>query len=144
MVPSLQELAAIPIRHSERTPSVSWCKRLETRMVVTTYNHHVRLLSPGPLVGWHHQSLLGRGSRHCYGINYTQNPAGGRNGHPAIFLSFGLTSEPSMIHVLVPQLGASPERILVISGEGDGRKIIEILNVASSEYNLFRLQCCAH
>jgi len=25
------------------------------------------------LVGWHHQSLLGRGSRHCYGINYTHN-----------------------------------------------------------------------
>jgi len=22
------------------------------------------------LVGWHHQSLLVRGSRHCYGINY--------------------------------------------------------------------------
>jgi hypothetical protein len=25
---------------------------------------------PSLLVGLHHQSLLGRGSRHCYGINY--------------------------------------------------------------------------
>jgi hypothetical protein len=29
---------------------------------------------PSLLVGSHHQSLLGPGSRHCYGINYTQNP----------------------------------------------------------------------
>ena len=26
---------------------------------------------PSLLVGSHHQSLLGAGSRHCYGINYT-------------------------------------------------------------------------
>ena len=52
---------------------------LEARMVITTYNHHVRLLSPEPLVGWHHQSLLGAGSRHCYGINNTQNARLGAN-----------------------------------------------------------------
>jgi hypothetical protein len=44
---------------------------LEGRVVIASYNHHVRLLSPEPF-GWsHHQSLLGPGSRHCYGINYT-------------------------------------------------------------------------
>src|SRR5215471_5242587 len=32
----------------------------------------VRLLSTRAfLVGWHHQSLLGRRSRRCHGINYT-------------------------------------------------------------------------
>ena len=43
---------------------------LETRVVVTTYNHHVRLLSPEQPLGWFgsHQSLSGHGSRHCYGI----------------------------------------------------------------------------
>jgi hypothetical protein len=30
------------------------------------YNQHVRLSRA--LVGWHHQSLLRPGSRHCYGI----------------------------------------------------------------------------
>src|ERR1700675_3105413 len=29
------------------------------------------------LVGWHHQSLLGSGSRHCYGINYAHHAAAG-------------------------------------------------------------------
>src|ERR1700687_1265425 len=28
---------------------------------------------PSLLVGLHHQSLLGSGSRHCYGINYTNH-----------------------------------------------------------------------
>src|SRR5947207_14960770 len=37
-------------------------------MIVTTYNQHVRLLSSEPLVGLRLQSLLGPGSRHCYGI----------------------------------------------------------------------------
>ena len=31
-------------------------------------NQHVRLPFSRALVGWHHQSLLGPGSRHCYGI----------------------------------------------------------------------------
>src|ERR1039458_3196388 len=43
----------------------------------------VRLLSPERswLVGWLvgcHQSLLGYRSRHCHGINFTQNPHRGR------------------------------------------------------------------
>src|SRR6202163_2482966 len=44
---------------------------LEARMIVTPYNNHVGSFLPG--LGWfqHHQSLLGRGSRHCYGINYS-------------------------------------------------------------------------
>ena len=77
--------------------------------------------------------------------HYTHNPLGvARNRHPAIVLSFGLTSKPSMIYVLVPQLGASPERVLVISEAGAGRKLLELFNVAPSQHNLFRLQCCAH
>ena len=54
--------------------AIHQCYLLKPRVVVTTYNHHVRLLSPGPLVGWHHQSLLGHWSRHCYGINYARHP----------------------------------------------------------------------
>src|SRR5690349_2134342 len=38
---------------------------LHARMIVTTYNQHVRLLSSEPLVGLRLQSLLGPGSRHC-------------------------------------------------------------------------------
>src|SRR5438552_1431771 len=41
---------------------------LESRVTVTTDNDHVRLLSPEPWLVSRHQSLLGRGSRHCYGI----------------------------------------------------------------------------
>src|SRR5665811_541656 len=37
----------------------------------------VRLLSPEPFwLVWHHQSLLGPGSRHCHGINYTNDAPG--------------------------------------------------------------------
>src|SRR5216684_1823723 len=35
---------------------------------------------PSLLVGSHHQSLLGAGSRHCYGINYTNNRPRGSGG----------------------------------------------------------------
>jgi hypothetical protein len=52
------------------------CNLLKSQLIVTTSNHHVRLLSPGPLVGWHHQSLLGHWSRHCYGIIYTNDLGG--------------------------------------------------------------------
>jgi hypothetical protein len=41
---------------------------LEARVIITSYNDHVRLLSPEPFVGLAPQSLLGPGSRHCYGI----------------------------------------------------------------------------
>src|SRR5579864_5966525 len=41
---------------------------LEPRMIVTAYNQHVRLLSSEPFGGLRFQSLLGPGSRHCYGI----------------------------------------------------------------------------
>jgi hypothetical protein len=56
------EIVAVPMepsRSSERFPSP--IGELED----------VRLLSPEALAGWHHQSLLERGSRHCHGINYT-------------------------------------------------------------------------
>ena len=43
---------------------------LETRVVIASYNDHCSAPFSRALVGWHHQSLLGRGSRHCYGINY--------------------------------------------------------------------------
>src|ERR1700687_1593678 len=42
-------------------------------MVIRSYNDHCSAPFSRALVGWHHQSLLGRGSRHCYGINYTKN-----------------------------------------------------------------------
>jgi hypothetical protein len=41
---------------------------LEARVIITSYNDHVRLLSFEPFVGLAPQSLLGPGSRHCYGI----------------------------------------------------------------------------
>jgi hypothetical protein len=47
---------------------------LEARMVIATYNPHVRLLLPG--LGWlAPPKSIGRGSRHCYGINSTHHPA---------------------------------------------------------------------
>src|SRR5580700_11369556 len=49
---------------------------LKARVIIASYNDHVRLLSPERswLVG-SHQSLLGYRSRHCHGINFTQNPS---------------------------------------------------------------------
>src|ERR1017187_709690 len=44
---------------------------LEARMVVTPYNPHVRLLSPGPWLVGTTKAYSGLRSRHCYGINYT-------------------------------------------------------------------------
>src|SRR5208337_2539623 len=57
-------------------PGVRIHKRnlLKPRVVIASYNDHCSAPFSRALVGWHHQSLIGRGSRHCYGINYTQNP----------------------------------------------------------------------
>jgi hypothetical protein len=44
---------------------------LEARMVVTPYNPHVRLLSPGPWLVGTTKAYSGLRSRHCYGIIYT-------------------------------------------------------------------------
>jgi hypothetical protein len=42
---------------------------LEARVIITTYNDHVRLLSPEPAwLAFAPPTLLGPGSRHCYGI----------------------------------------------------------------------------
>jgi hypothetical protein len=42
---------------------------LEARVIVTSYNDHVRLLSPEPSwLAFAPPTLLGPGSRHCYGI----------------------------------------------------------------------------
>src|SRR5579871_1566486 len=46
---------------------------LKARVIITTYNQHVRLLSPSLLVGVAPPTLLGHWSRHCHAINYTQN-----------------------------------------------------------------------
>jgi hypothetical protein len=46
---------------------------LKARVIVTTYNQHVRLLSPSLLVGLAPPTLLGYRSRHCHAINYAQN-----------------------------------------------------------------------
>jgi hypothetical protein len=63
-------------------PSVRVHKRnlLKAWVLIASYNDHCPAPSPEPL--WlvqHHQSLLGPGSRHCYEINYTQNPRSGVN-----------------------------------------------------------------
>src|SRR5258705_232427 len=57
-------------------PSVRIHKRnlLKARMVIRSYNDHCSAPFSRALAGWHHQSLIGRGSRHCYAINYAQNP----------------------------------------------------------------------
>jgi hypothetical protein len=55
---------------NQRKRSDSRCE-VETRVVIASYNDHCS--APFSRVGWHHQSLLGRGSRHCYGINFTNN-----------------------------------------------------------------------
>jgi len=44
---------------------------LKPRVVIRSYNDHCSAPFSRALVGLHHQSLIGRGSRHCYGINYT-------------------------------------------------------------------------
>jgi len=57
-------------------PGVGIYKRnlLKARVIIASYKDHVRLLSPERswLVG-NHQSLLGHWSRHCHGINYTND-----------------------------------------------------------------------
>src|ERR1700730_19251392 len=62
--------------HRAALPSVRIHKRnlLKPRVVIASYNDHCSAPFSRALVGWHHQSLLGRGSRHCYGINYLNNP----------------------------------------------------------------------
>src|ERR1700730_9310424 len=54
---------------------------LKARVIIASYNDHVRLLSPERswLVG-NHQSLLGYRSRHCHGINSAHNPIGPPSG----------------------------------------------------------------
>jgi hypothetical protein len=51
------------------------CNLLKARMVIRSYNDHCSAPFSRALVGWHHQSLLGRGSRHCYGINFINYPS---------------------------------------------------------------------
>src|ERR1039457_2389179 len=44
---------------------------LEARVIITTYNHHVRLLSPErSWLVWYPPKSPGYRSRHCHGINY--------------------------------------------------------------------------
>ena len=38
------------------------CNLLEARVIATTYNDQVRLLSPEPFVGWHHKVYPGVGT----------------------------------------------------------------------------------
>src|SRR5580692_3058455 len=61
-------------------PSVGIHKRnlLKARVVVCSYNDHVRLLSPSLLVGFGTTKVYSADrSRHCHGINYTQTPTPG-------------------------------------------------------------------
>jgi len=77
--------------------------------------------------------------------HYTHTPLGnGRNRPPAIFLSSGLTSKPSMIYVLVPQRGSSPKGVFVVSAASAGRKFFEFLDISPSQHNLVRFQRVAH
>src|SRR5712692_2832708 len=51
---------------------------LEARVIITTYNDHVRLLSPEPSwLALAPPTLLGSGSRHCYGIITPTTPQPG-------------------------------------------------------------------
>src|SRR4029077_7097694 len=59
---------------------------LETRVVIASYNDHCSAPFSRALVGWHHQSLLGRGSRHCYGINYTHDESRVKSRHEIVTL----------------------------------------------------------
>src|ERR1039457_1645365 len=63
---TVELLRFLTVFHSSFVPLASFSinKRnlLEARVVVTTYKDHLRLLSPEPLVGWRHQSLLGLGA----------------------------------------------------------------------------------
>ena len=45
------------------------------------------LLLPSPLVGWHHQGLLGLGSRRCYGIISQVTPRPSAQAHLSISMS---------------------------------------------------------
>ncbi len=51
-------------------PSFCVYKRdlLKARVIIHSYDDHVRLLPPEPWF-WHHQVYSGRQSRHCYEIN---------------------------------------------------------------------------
>src|SRR5690349_2764337 len=49
-------------------------------------NHDPYSDSSRALVGWHHQSLLGRGSRHCYGIITPKNLS--MSGNRPVFWSY--------------------------------------------------------
>jgi hypothetical protein len=57
-------------RQSSRCAARIWLKPLRP------IARYLGSFLPSLLVGSHHQSLLGSGSRHCYGINYTYDPAG--------------------------------------------------------------------
>src|SRR5712691_3916479 len=50
---------------------------------------------PSLLVGSHHQSLLGPGSRHCYGINYTQNASPRANHLANLFTKIPIAACPA-------------------------------------------------
>jgi hypothetical protein len=56
--------------------------------------------SPEPLVGSHHQSLLGRGSRHCHGINYTHCPGFLANRRRKLVLTPGYINYPSELYYI--------------------------------------------
>jgi hypothetical protein len=62
----------------------------------------INMLAPfsRALVGLHHQSLLGRGSRHCHGIKFTQNPMVGakpaKTKIPAVNM---LTTRQHVVHL---------------------------------------------
>ena len=47
------------------------CNLLERRVIIRSYNDDCSAPFSRALVGLHHQSLPGGGSRPCYGINYT-------------------------------------------------------------------------
>src|SRR5881398_816666 len=51
---------------------------LKLGMVIDSYNDHCSApFSPACWLAYAPPTLLGSGSRHCHGINYTQNPGSG-------------------------------------------------------------------
>jgi hypothetical protein len=58
------------------------CHLLKARVIIHAYNHHVRLLSPEPVVVQQPTVYSGRRSRHCYAITCEKCPVARLPGEP--------------------------------------------------------------
>jgi hypothetical protein len=58
--------------HKKREVLLHLSREKKIELPERIYNDHCSAPFSRALVGLHHQSLLGRGSRHCHGINFTK------------------------------------------------------------------------